>query len=436
MNYIHINNTNVLKDLFKRCDIIFERKEQKENFHAYCTGLLLEIKRKNIKSIAEHIIGSDYQSLHNFISESNWDEEKLNILRIQNLQQDKQMKTHANGYLIIDDDGKKKRGNKTFGVKRQWCGNLGKVENCQVAVTSYWTDKDKGYPISSKIYLPKDLVAEENEKNDSEAKSFKSKPVIGLDLIDKSKQLGVKFKKLLFDAWYGSNPNFVKKVEAKKEKYITKLYMNRRVALERGVPYIKLEELVTLLKSDLFKKTTYITCSGEIREVFTLDIPLFIKNLGRRRVIVVKPSSDCTDLTEIDCYMTNDEKSSTEEILHEWTFRHKIEEFYQFAKDNLGLDQFQTRSERANMRHFYMVFLIYSFLMELRIKEMIILGGIEFFTEPCQKISQVQKCIVTILFFRFLHWCKFHRKQLYAHIENINKIKVKSVLAFCNNLTK
>lgn len=121
-----------MKPFFAKFDKIFDRTEQKKYFRHYGTGLLLEIKRKNIQAIDSHIIDGNYQGLHNFLSDSPkrdsaslssfWEEVSLNLKRLSWLQSSRQTQSSSCGYLILDDTGNPKSGDATFATKKQYMG--------------------------------------------------------------------------------------------------------------------------------------------------------------------------------------------------------------------------------------------------------------------------------------------------------------------------
>ena len=134
MNYLPSTVPPMLDKFYGKFDALFSQPSQKVNFRLYGTGLLLEIKRKNIQSISRHIIDSNYQSMHHFIHDAPWDQKALNRDRIQMLQNTRQTKSCDDGYVILDDTGNPKSGEATFATRRQWLGSLGKVDCGQVVV--------------------------------------------------------------------------------------------------------------------------------------------------------------------------------------------------------------------------------------------------------------------------------------------------------------
>ena len=235
MNYLPPTVPPMLDKFYSKFDALFSQSSQTANFRWYGTGLLLEIKRKNIQSISQHIILSNYQSMHHFIHDAPWNHNALNRQRIQMLQNTSSTKSCDDGYVILDETGNPKSGDATFGTRRQWIGSLGKVDRGRVVVTSHYADSRKDWPIDHRPYLPQKWVEVENSRQDKQVYVFKSKLELGLELIDDLPKAGIQFSHLLMDGWYGNSPDFIKSVEDKSYLYITVLYANGRSAANRRV---------------------------------------------------------------------------------------------------------------------------------------------------------------------------------------------------------
>jgi len=134
-------------------------KHQK-NFQAYLTGICLELKRKNLQAIDDCRLEGNYDSLHHFLSQSPWDEEKLNEKRLKLIQGDRRTSTSQKGSLIIDDTGCKKTGKCTEGANPQRLGSEGGITNCNIVVTSHYMDETDDFPIGLVPYIPQDKFKE------------------------------------------------------------------------------------------------------------------------------------------------------------------------------------------------------------------------------------------------------------------------------------
>jgi hypothetical protein len=419
MNYLTTNVPEMFDKFFSKFDNIFTEQSQKDNFRIYGTALFLEIKRKNIQYMSLHTIGSDYQSEHHFMHDAPWHEQTLNNQRVDTMENIPPTKSCNDGYAIIDDTGNPKSGSSTFATDRQWIGSLGKVDNGQVVVTSHYADSRKDWPIDLRPYIPKKRVEAENERLGMDAYVFKSKLELGLELIDDLQKRKIRFSHLLVDAWYGNSPDFVKGVEYRKHLYITPLYANRRIfcrlcgdldSVEHNI-----KELVTSKEEEAFSKIEYTKANGEECTAYVAEVKLKIKNLpGKRRVLIVKPTREEKDMRKIDVLMSNDFESEIPMVLRGWSFRDSIDKFYQHSKDDLGFDQYQVRGDRVICRHWYMVFLMYSYIILHRQ-----CGSFrKWRTHTCQTFGQFLDVIRTKLMLHFQKWCMDNPESWHSFLQN------------------
>ena len=131
--------------------------DRHEPLAGYCTGLLLPGDRKSVEPMAARIapgeVGAKHQSLHHFVAKAPWDEARL-LTAVRDYvlpKMDSQAPIRA---WIIDDTGIRKKGRHSVGVARQYCGEIGKQDNCQVAVTLSVASDHASLPIAFQLYLP------------------------------------------------------------------------------------------------------------------------------------------------------------------------------------------------------------------------------------------------------------------------------------------
>jgi SRSO17 transposase len=185
--------------------------DRKEPFSAYCRGLILPGERKSVEPMAARIrpeqVSAAHQSLHHLVAKAAWsDEILLAAVREQVLP--------ALGPLtawIIDDTGLPKKGRHSVGVARQYCGELGKQDNCQVAVSLSVANERASLPIAYRLYLPQawaDDPARRHKAGVPEEIAFQTKPQIALGQIQAALAQGVPPGVVLADAGYGADMDF------------------------------------------------------------------------------------------------------------------------------------------------------------------------------------------------------------------------------------
>jgi len=185
-----------------------------EPFRGYCTGLLLPGERKSVEPMAARLrprqVRSEHQRLHHFVADAPWsDEAVLRAVRTHVLDEIK-AQAGAPEVLLIDDTGFPKQGTHSVGVARQYCGQLGKQDNCQVAVSVSVANEAYSVPVAYRLYLPevwaKD-AARRREAKVPETVGFATKPAIATALIE---QIGVEHlpRIAVADAGYGADTAF------------------------------------------------------------------------------------------------------------------------------------------------------------------------------------------------------------------------------------
>lgn len=189
----------------------FRRKPTFGHFRTYMVGLLSDLKRKNAEAIAL-AANTAVRSLQEFLSQFRWDDERLNAA-LQRMVADEHGDDAVVG--VIDESAHAKRGDKTPGVARQYCGESGKIDNCVVGVHLLCSNADAEHPcdvmLDSDLYLPKSWDA--NAKARAEAGIpdhlfHRPKWLIAAEQVERAIGNGVRFSWLTFDEAYGNVPQF------------------------------------------------------------------------------------------------------------------------------------------------------------------------------------------------------------------------------------
>ena len=180
----------------------------------YCKGLLLPGERKSIEPMAARLdpenIQPMRQSLHHLVAKAPWSDEVL-LEQVRNYVLPTMQKQGPVVAWIVDDTGFPKKGKHSVGVTRQYCGQVGKQENCRVAVSLSVATWSSSLPIEYRLYLPKEWAedAERREKTEvPEEVEFQTKPAIALDQIRAAVAANLDRGVVLADAAYGINTEF------------------------------------------------------------------------------------------------------------------------------------------------------------------------------------------------------------------------------------
>src|SRR5436305_13777195 len=190
-------------------DPLFSDVAQRRGFREYLQGLLLPRDRnKTVTAVAgaepnSQAQAAPVQALQFFLSESTWDVAPVTQQRLAVLFTDPATQPPAQGVLIIDETGDRKHGTKTAHVARQYLGSLGKVDTGIVAVTSLWADERIYFPLHVEPYEP----AERLPKGKKDP-AFRTKPPIGMSLVDAALARGLPFRAVVADCTYGESEAF------------------------------------------------------------------------------------------------------------------------------------------------------------------------------------------------------------------------------------
>jgi SRSO17 transposase len=138
------------------------RPEQRKHAHTYLGGLLSDVERKNAEAIA-YRYDEERQGLQTFIGTAPWEYQPL----LKELaRQVGRTLGEADGVLALDPSAFPKKGNHSVGVKRQWCGRLGKVENCQVGVFLAYVSRREQALVNMRLYLPKEWINDRRRRKE------------------------------------------------------------------------------------------------------------------------------------------------------------------------------------------------------------------------------------------------------------------------------
>jgi SRSO17 transposase len=179
----------------------------------YCTGLLLPGERKSIEPMAARLAPDDvrrmHQSLHHFVADAPWNDTAM-LERVR--QQVFTMQKHDPVVAwIVDDTGFPKQGKHSVGVARQYCGQVGKQDNCQVAVSLSVSTWSSSLPVAWKLYLPEAWCQDAERRQQAgvpEEIEFQTRPEIALEQIQQALEQKVPVGVVLADAGYGNGTPF------------------------------------------------------------------------------------------------------------------------------------------------------------------------------------------------------------------------------------
>jgi len=368
----------------------FGRSEPREHLRTYVQGQLSNLARKSIEPIALSA-GVAPRTLQGFFSYLSWDEQHLRD-RVQWIVARDPTHPHAIG--VIDESGNPKKGKHTAGVQRQWCGNVGKTDNCVVGVHLGYVAGDFQCLLDSDLFLPKEWAQDPVRRQEvgiPEEVVFRTKPEIALAQIARSIGHGIRVRAWTFDELYGRGREFLDGLSELGQNFVGEVpcdftgwlqeprvlrhpspqekhkggRQRRYPRLSRkALPAGEVRNLVTY--SPVFRQQKWQRFrikDGETGPmVWEVKHALFYRRQGPNglpgpaHTLIVARNVLAPD--EIKYFLSNlriDGRSVTLEWLLWVAFsRWPIERCFEIAKSELGMDHFEMRSWRGIHRHLYL----------------------------------------------------------------------------------
>ena len=216
------------------------RKDVSEKARQYLSGLMQAGTRKNMERMVEYVPDSDYQALHQFISNSRWDAQAV-MDRVA-VNADNFIGDCRKACLLLDESGFAKKGRHSAGVLRQWLGNLGKVDNGQVGVFSALCNQGYATLVDARLYLPEKWTDDPKRCLKAgipyERIKHKSKEELALELVLDARRLNVRYGWIGADAGYGKGLDFPIKLDSMGEPFVIDVHKDQAIFLEAIEPKI------------------------------------------------------------------------------------------------------------------------------------------------------------------------------------------------------
>ena len=208
------SNTRLFDDYMDALADVLGRVGRVGPLRSYCTGLLLPGERKSVEPLAARIsptnVRQTHQSLHHFVADSPWKDEAV-LGRVKDLVLPIMQERAPISAWLVDDTGMPKKGSYSVGVAHQYCGQLGKQANCQVAVSLSIANEHASLPIAYRLYVPRSWADDQVRRDAAGVPQdllFETKPQISLNQIRQAVAAGVPRGVVVADAAYGNDNAF------------------------------------------------------------------------------------------------------------------------------------------------------------------------------------------------------------------------------------
>src|SRR5712691_6904404 len=369
----------VFMRLFQDC---FVQDRTVQHLHAYCRGLLSNLPRKSIEPIAL-ACGTAVRTLQEFLRDHVWDHFRIRDRQQQRLAQ--QPLPDAEDELgtigVIDETSNAKKGTKTPGVQRQWCGSLGKIENCIVTVHLGIVRGRFKTLVDGDLFLPK-VWSDDRERCREAAIPddvvYRPKWRIALEQLDRAAANGLALNWLTFDEYYGSKPGFLKDLDARPGMhYVGEIPKNFRCLAtrprgrkpKRGWKGKRVDNLARF--SSAWNRREWhgvslarLTLDNQEWEVRAGQVYLVRRGeLSKRTYWLIVARNVATG--EVKYFISNaPPETPLQRLLRVAFSRWNVEHTFRVAKSEIGFGHFEGRSYVALMRHLILCLLVMGFVAE------------------------------------------------------------------------
>ena len=391
------NFINELKGFHEQFYDCFHRSESRDHFYKYMAGQFSPLERKSIEPIALAVKDGNVRAMQRFVSDAEWDDDNI-MTKYRSFINDDLGRPDA--ALIFDETSFVKKGQDSIGVAKQYCGTIGKVENCQVGVFAAYVSESGYSMVDKRIFLPEKWFTDDYRARRKKCRLpgdtvFQTKPQLAVDILNGIRKESIlPFKYILADSIYGTSPEFIQAAEAlpdktyfvsvpkdtacwlKRPMTITKSYKwggktrSKTVLVDPDSKPLSVEELGKNI-NDYFwyrRKVSEGTKGPIVYEYTRRRVILSSDGLPQKTVwlLIRRTLSDDPDYS----YFISNASSSTRLKTLVWLsgLRWAIEQCFEEAKTELGMDHYEVRKFKGWHHHMLTCMLAHFFLWHLKIR--------------------------------------------------------------------
>ena len=336
-------------ELMERFKGVFASSSGYNTAQNYIQGLLGSSERKNGWQLAEYLGESTPYAIQQFLFRGRYSADELrNIQRgyiSEKLGDD-------DGILVVDETGFLKQGKKSCGVKRQYSGTAGRIENCQIGVFLTYSSPKGHCSIDRRLYMPEEWINDEQRRKSAgvpEDAVFQTKPQMALEMIQQATAADVPYTWVTGDCVYGDYRDIRAWLEENNKCYV--MSVSGKEYVWQGFKQISIKNLLANLPSDgWFEASCGKGAKGErIYDWTIVDINPGTTEGYKRSVLVRRNKSTPDALRAYICFAP--ENTPSQKLLEVAGSRWTIEACFKEAKSEVGLDQYEVRSYDGWYKH-------------------------------------------------------------------------------------
>jgi len=336
-------------ELMNRIAPVFPSEPSFANAKKYMQGLLSPIERKNGWQMAEAVGEARPYSLQQFIYRGKFDADRLgNKLR----EYVNDTLGAEDGVMIVDETGFLKQGKMSCGVKRQYSGTAGRIENCQIGVFLTYASEKGHAPIDRRLYIPQDWFADWERCRKAgvpETATFQTKPQMALEMIQSATEAGISYKWVTGDCVYGDYRTIRLWLEEQRKCYV--LCVSGKEYLQIGWKQVSVSSVLKGLDENRWFEASCGDGSkgARIYDWQVLEIGFEPMEGWNRRFLVRRSKNDPTELRAYVCFAPDD--TPIEKLVQIAGTRWTVERCFAESKSEVGLDQYEVRSYSGWYKH-------------------------------------------------------------------------------------
>jgi SRSO17 transposase len=327
----------------------FARSEPRQRAIGYVRGLLSGTERKNGWQLAEHLGDPTPDGVQHLLARADWD---ADAVRDDLLGYVTGGLGHPDGVLVVDETGFLKKGTKSCGVARQYSGTAGRVENCQVGVFLGYATKKGRALLDRALYLPKEWANDADRREEAgvpDGVEFATKIVLARRMIDRAVAAGVPAKWVAADAVYGSDYHFRATAEGHGLGYVVGVRTD--FAVWAGFRQVRVGTLLAGVPAGAWHR---LSCGDGAKGPRVYDWALSRTNSPEpdeyaRWVLIRRSVSDPEDVAYFAC--GGPPATTLNELVRVAGARWAIEDLFELAKGDCGLDEYEVRGWTGWHRH-------------------------------------------------------------------------------------
>ena len=319
------------------------------NAQKYMRGLLSPIERKNGWQMAEAVGETTPYSIQQFLYRGKFSADNLRD----------ELRVYVNskigeedGVLVVDETGFLKQGKKSCGVKRQYSGTAGRVENCQIGVFLTYASAKGHTPIDRRLYIPKDWFDDPERCRKvgvPEELTFQTKPKMALEMIQEATAAGVMYRWITGDCVYGDHRAIRSWLEERRRCYV--LCVSGKEYIQNGNAYVSVSSVLKGLDGEgWFEASCGDGSKGaRIYDWKVIDLGTQPLEGWKHHLLIRRSKTDPNELRAYICFAPDD--TPREKLVQIAGIRWTVESCFAESKSEVGLDQYEVRSFDGWYKH-------------------------------------------------------------------------------------